>query len=177
MRTRYGPKPPSVTGAGLPSRGWRRGTQMTRSGRRFSATSTTETLTPEQVREEGLGRQDQRCQETAEGPARSDPATSPIQSDVPDRSRLGESGGSGKDSHSPHWIAQPIRDFLVHRFRSVMLVTFDARVFPSLLTKSDHRNNNLRGRVKRPTHLLVVAATHPPSMSWGYDRKSAFRAK
>lgn len=29
--------------------------------------------------------------------------------------------------------AQPIRDFLVHRFRSVMLVTFDARVFPGAL--------------------------------------------
>lgn len=29
--------------------------------------------------------------------------------------------------------AQPIRDFLVHRFCSVMLVTFDARVFPGAL--------------------------------------------
>lgn len=29
--------------------------------------------------------------------------------------------------------AQPIRDFLTHRFRSVVLVTFDARVFPGAL--------------------------------------------
>lgn len=29
--------------------------------------------------------------------------------------------------------AQPIREFLVHRFRSVMLVVFDARVFPGAL--------------------------------------------
>lgn len=29
--------------------------------------------------------------------------------------------------------AQPIRDFLIHRFRSVLLVAFDARVFPGAL--------------------------------------------